>query len=74
MPDNGHMGGHVQFGPDGMLYMAIGDSGGSGKKSINGLQACLRSACPGRGTARQPTGAAPVDDRSGDLGRGGMAG
>ena len=29
-PDNHHKGGHVAFGPEGMLYLGFGDGGGSG--------------------------------------------
>jgi glucose/arabinose dehydrogenase len=34
-PAANHNGGHLAFGPDGMLYMALGDGGGSGDPNEN---------------------------------------
>lgn len=34
-PNNNHVGGWLQFGPDGMLYVALGDGGGAGDTPNN---------------------------------------
>jgi glucose/arabinose dehydrogenase len=34
-PASNHNGGHIEFGPDGMLYIGIGDGGGAGDQANN---------------------------------------
>jgi len=59
-PFSNHNGGQVAFGPDGMLYIALGDGGSGGDPQNNGqnldspLGKLLRLEVLGNGTARVP--------------------
>jgi len=56
-PAGNHNGGHLTFGPDGLLYIGLGDGGGAGDRFGNGqnteslLGAILRIAPTARGDA-----------------------
>jgi glucose/arabinose dehydrogenase len=72
-PASNHNGGHVEFGPDGMLYIGFGDGGGAGDGSNNaqnpalllGKMVRLDVSGPGPGVAPADNpfvGQAPLDE------------
>ena len=52
-PAANHNGGHLAFGPDGFLYIALGDGGGAGDTYRNGQD---RGTLAGQAPAHRPTG------------------
>jgi glucose/arabinose dehydrogenase len=58
-PASNHNGGHLAFGPDGLLYIAMGDGGGSGDPNGNGQKLSTRHGALLRIDPLDPDGSGP---------------
>jgi len=58
-PDTNHNGGHLAFGPDDLLYIGMGDGGGSGDPDGNGQKLSTRHGALLRIDPLDPDGAGP---------------
>jgi glucose/arabinose dehydrogenase len=58
-PERNHNGGHIAFGPDGLLYIGFGDGGGAGDPKGNGQKLTTRLGKLLRIDPLDPDGAGP---------------
>lgn len=58
-PDSNHNGGHLAFGPDGFLYIGLGDGGGGGDPRGNGQKLTTRLGALLRIDPLDPDGGGP---------------